>query len=62
MEEQSNATQSYAFTPDAHEVGYQSIPDRLRDIAKQYPDREAIVFLTTTGKRNVIKYQELYEI
>lgn len=61
MEEQNNATQSYAFTPDAHEVGYQSIPDRLRDIAKQYPDREAIVFLTTTGKRNVIKYQELYD-
>ncbi|XP_052105548.1 medium-chain fatty-acid--CoA ligase-like [Mytilus californianus] len=33
----------------------------LRDNAKIFPDREAIVFLSTTGERTFIKYQELYD-
>ncbi|XP_052087048.1 medium-chain fatty-acid--CoA ligase-like [Mytilus californianus] len=59
--EQSNEKQSYAFTADTSEVPYQAIPYLLRDNAKICPDREAIVFLSTTGERSCVKYQELHD-
>ncbi|XP_063419643.1 3-[(3aS,4S,7aS)-7a-methyl-1,5-dioxo-octahydro-1H-inden-4-yl]propanoyl:CoA ligase-like [Mytilus trossulus] len=59
--EQSNEKQSYAFTPETCDFQYQALPNILRDNAKIFPDREAVVFLSTTGERTSIKYQELYD-
>lgn len=56
----SSQSSSYIFTPETFDLPYISIPDRLKELAKEHPDREAIICWSMDGHRRLITYSELY--
>ncbi|CAG2198398.1 unnamed protein product [Mytilus edulis] len=55
----SSHSSSYIFTPETFDLPYISIPDRLKELADEHPDREAMICWSTDGQRKSITYSEL---
>ena len=55
------ANLSYICTPFTDPYIYESVPDRLRVLAEDDPDRFAFVFYSMEGERVVVTRKELYE-
>lgn len=51
---------SYIYIPETVDTSYISIPDNLRELAEECPDREAVIFCSLDGDRCSITYSQLY--
>ena len=51
---------SYIYIPETVDILYTSIPDKLKELAEECPDREAVIFCSPDGGRCSITYFQLY--
>ena len=59
MSEERNV-QSYAYTAESGIIPYTSLPNLLKEVAIECPDRNAFIFFTVSGERSSITFSELY--